>query len=92
MGGDGSAESLIFRISIMKAKLYVLGGCTAVRVGQTQSNMSAPNATETTRSSGYPYEIILLEGIYTACREQLTTPITYLGFPSGSSPVQVSTL
>lgn len=30
---------------------------TAVRVGHTQSNMSAPRATETTRSSGYPTPI-----------------------------------
>lgn len=28
------------------------GSLTAVRVGQTQSNMSAPRATDTTRSSG----------------------------------------
>jgi len=27
-------------------------GLTAVRLGQTQSNMSAPKAIETTRSSG----------------------------------------
>lgn len=28
---------------------------TAVLVGQTQSNMSAPRATATTMSSGYPW-------------------------------------
>ena len=40
-----------FYISTTSEKL------TAVLVGQTQSNISAPSATETTRSSGYPTPI-----------------------------------
>ena len=34
------------------AEGYGKGVLTAVRVGHTQSNMSAPRATDTTRSSG----------------------------------------
>lgn len=50
---DGVSETL-------KLISYVPGSCcrstrTAVLVGQTQSNMSAPRATDTTKSSGYPY-------------------------------------
>ena len=39
-----------------------------------------------------PMKIILLEAFHRCRGENLTTPITYLGFLSGSSPVQVSTL
>lgn len=37
-----------------KKKKRTLPPLTAVREGHTQSNMSAPKAMETTRSSGYP--------------------------------------
>lgn len=61
--GDGIAETLnkirwyqFGDISDAKSWLWSrVGGyriLTAVRVGHTQSNMSAPRATETTRSSG----------------------------------------
>ena len=62
VGGDGVAEALegieceLLREG--KRGEEELGGqLTAVRVGHTQSNMSAPRATETTRSSGYPTPI-----------------------------------
>ena len=51
---DGISESLGF--VRQGRKLFMpIEKLTAVRVGHTQSNMSAPKATETTRSSGYPY-------------------------------------
>jgi len=44
----------------MKQKFYaeipLSGGLTAVLVGKTQSNMSAPNATHTTKSIAYLVE------------------------------------
>jgi hypothetical protein len=56
---DGIAEPL--RTSLrMLSSCIVCGGSpgggdlTAVLVGQTQSNMSAPRAMHTIRSSGYP--------------------------------------
>lgn len=52
--GDGVTKALEL-VSIHHDKTKVK--CTAVLVGQTQSNMSAPNATDTTMSSGYPTPI-----------------------------------
>lgn len=66
VGGYGVAEALWGEGGVRMLILGVGGGRgegreegkrgkrvhTAVRVGQTQSNMSAPKATETTRSSG----------------------------------------
>jgi hypothetical protein len=54
---DGVSETLcdIYQYSCIFS-LYCCRKLTAVRVGQTQSNISAPKATDTTRSSGYPWE------------------------------------
>lgn len=42
---------------------------------------------------GIPVEIhIVRQDLQSPIENDLTTPMTYLGFPSGSSPVQVSTL
>lgn len=54
-GCDAVAEALWCVSSEFVCRRWILGSWgmrTAVRVGQTQSNMSAPRATETTRSSG----------------------------------------
>jgi hypothetical protein len=48
-GGNGIAEALRMLLDVQTAAIWTL---TAVRVGHTQSNMSAPSATETTKSSG----------------------------------------
>lgn len=50
-GGDGVAKALKISISIDSSTMRRRRR-TAVRVGQTQSNISAPSATETTKSSG----------------------------------------
>ena len=51
---DGISESL--RHNNQPRSWQAKVGLTAVRVGQTQSNISAPRATETTRSSGNPLQ------------------------------------
>jgi len=51
-GGDGVAEALFVNIYQPRAAHARSGELTAVLVGQTQSNISAPKATATTISSG----------------------------------------